>query len=313
MSVHPIIQKLQTSYSEDLLPAADTSSHWQQYGNLTKASISEDGPELEGVGFGDFKRTRFEWLRSLIGRWYFRSVTSKIDSYSTVQAEARELASDLGIGFTYEAWRQAVSVAVLKDHWEERNLEPKTFALIGDGYGFCGALIRRIIPNTKLLQVDLPKILIFQVDTISRADPDAKLALLAESQDADVVFACPSAIESYSSGIDCAINMASMGEMTHRSILQYFDFLRKRSRDGSHFYCVNRDSKTHPDGTVIRFDDYPWKETDETFLDGVCPYYTHYWSSRGSSTGPRIAGLRIPYLVEFEGPLRHRLVRLASE
>jgi hypothetical protein len=313
MGVHPIIRELLNSEEVDLLPTADTSSHWQRHGNSTEAILSEDDLKLSGVGFGDFEAGSLERISSFFGRWPYRKVISGIKAYAEVQRAARLLASGLGLGFTFDAWRNAVLLAVLKDHWDAHKTCPKTFAMIGDGYGFCGALIRRVVPRARLLLIDLPKIMVFQVRTLQRSDPDAKMGLLSESQDVDVMFARPSEIESYSSDIDCAINMASMGEMTHESIIQYFGFLRKRSRVGSRFYCVNRESKSHPDGTVIRFDHYPWKEADETYLDGICPYSTHYWSSRVSGTGPRIAGFHIPFLQRFDGPFRHRLVRLASE
>jgi len=178
MAVHPIIRELLSS-EQDLLPATDTSSHWQRHGSSTKVSLAEDDLELSGVGFGEFEAGRLEGFSSLVGRWSYRGVTSGIKAYPEVQAAARRLASDLGFGFTFDAWRNAVLLAVLKDHWEAHELEPKTFVTIGDGYGFCGALIRRLVPRARLLQIDLPKILVFQVSTLLKSDPDAKLALPA--------------------------------------------------------------------------------------------------------------------------------------
>ena len=62
------------------------------------------------------------------------------------------------------------------------------------------------------------------------------------------MFVLPQAVEDITETIDCAINIASMGEMSDSSIRSYFTFLRRRSAAHSRFYCVNRLRKDLPGG-----------------------------------------------------------------
>ena len=101
--------------------------------------------------------------------------------------------------------------------------------------------------------------------------------------------------------------------MSCRSIVGCFTWLRRRSHAQSRLYCVNREEKALPGGEVRRFADYPWQPDDEVFLDGPCPYYTHYLSRSMRPRGPTLLGLRVPFINYFDGPMRHRLVRLAPE
>lgn len=104
-----------------------------------------------------------------------------------------------------------------------------------------------------------------------------------------------------------------MQEMTRFSIETYFRFLRRRSQPQSRFYCVNRARKTLVGGEVNEFAAYPWRPEDEVFLDGPCPYYTHYLAPYTTACGPRILGLHLPCVNTFDGLHWHRLVRLAPE
>ena len=91
-----------------------------------------------------------------------------------------------------------------------------------------------------------------------------------------VFFVAPQHAELIPEKIDCAFNIASMGEMSEFSISAYFTFLRRRSSMNSRFYCVNRSEKQLPGGEVTRFADYPWNEDDMVFIDGPCPYNWEY-------------------------------------
>lgn len=96
--------------------------------------------------------------------------------------------------------------------------------------------------------------------------------------------------------IDCAISIASMQEMNEVSIAAYFTFLRWRSKPSSRFYCVNRLQKELPGGEVTSFYAYPWREDDEVFMDGPCPYYTHFFAPYTIPNGPRLFGVRVPFI-----------------
>ena len=206
-------------------------------------------------------------------------------------------------------------VAVLAGHWERHQLAPRTFAMIGDGNGFLGALIRRVVPEARMYCIDLPKALVFQAAIHQRADARASMGRVAGpgASEASITFVLPQEIDQVPDMIDCAVNVASLQEMNRRSIEGYFTWLRRRSRPQSRFYCVNREEKSLPGGEVARFAEYPWRSDDEVWLDGPCLYYTHYLSRRSSPEGPRLLGRRVPFINYFEGSMRHRLVHLAPE
>jgi hypothetical protein len=208
-----------------------------------------------------------------------------------------------------------VALAVLAGHWAAHHLAPQTFALLGDGYGFLGALIRRWHRPARVYCIDLPKMLVFQAATHLRAEPGAHLAVMAGGAGAagEVTFVAPDDIGGVEGPLDCAVSMASFQEMNRASIEAYFAFLRQRSGPQSRLYCVNREEKTLPGGEVARFADYPWDPDDEVFLDGPCPYYRHFLARATLANGPRWLGWRVPFVNHFDGPMRHRLVRLAGK
>ena len=85
-------------------------------------------------------------------------------------------------------------------------------------------------------------------------------------------------------------------------INNYFDAMRTITV-GSYFYCVNREEKTLPDGSVIRFNDYPWQSSEIPVggIDGLCPWYQEYPSSSPTFWKP------------FDGPHLHRLIKLDTK
>jgi hypothetical protein len=305
-----VVRDLVEIAAKDPLPDDHTSSHWKHFGAETSVTEDGEGLRLQGIGFGQMTTGRRGRVAGLIGRWSFRRVTQALDSFPRVYGLAKNLADDLSADLTFDVWRQAVSLALLQDHWAAHQLHPTTFALIGEGYGFLGALIRRAIPEARIYYIDLPKILVFQADTHRKADPEAKMTLLQNGVD-EICFVLPHQIEQISDTIDCAINIASMGEMTETSIASYFEFLRRRSGPGSRFYCANRASKELPGGEVTEFSSYPWLAEDRVYLEGDCPYLSHYWSPETLTDGPRIGGLRVPFLNYFDGEFVQRLVHLS--
>ena len=219
--VHPIIAELCDIAKRDPLPPDHTSSHWAVYGEQTRAEIDKDGLHLHGVGFGDYQRRLLQWLPGIVGRWSHRKASSECRSFADTHTTAIRLARDLSLGYTYDVWRQTVALSVLRDHWEEYDLQPQSFLMIGDGHGFLGALVRRVIPDAHIYSVDLPKMMVFQAVTYAHSDPVACLNVGA-SAESDVDFLKPEDIESLPSEIDCAVNVASMAEMKAESIHSYF-------------------------------------------------------------------------------------------
>lgn len=299
--------------NQDPFPLEDTSSHWQLYGPQSIIEPRGDSLYLSGQGFGGvYAPSRIRRTLNTIERFAYWRITRQIKSYRSIFKTATQLARCLSFDMTFDVWKQSVVLATLKDHWIEYNLEPKQFALIGDGYGFLGALIRALIPNACIYNIDLPKTLVFQAFTHSSLFPTRVTSVMSTARgQADTTFVLPQDIELIPNQIDCAINVASMGEMAKSSIESYFRFLRARSKSSSRFYCVNRERKELPGGEVTIFADYPWSLEDDIFLDGVCPYY-RFVLGRTQPNGPNIFGIRVPLINHFDGLVMHRLCHLES-
>lgn len=312
--MNSVIESLLQIVRTDPLPPAHTSSHWQRYGRETTVERRGDELVLRASGFEaiDPRGVRSRALH-LVERLSYRSVTSRLRNYPSVWQAAKRLAFDLSGIPNFNVLKSACALAVLTDHWAAYGLSPKVFVLIGDGYGFLGALIRRHLPGTRLYCVDLPKMLVFQARIHELADDGTSMSVLSKAGGglADIMFVLPQDVEMISEKVDCAINIASMQEMNPPNIAGYFTFLRRRSTPHSRFYCVNRRCKELPDGEIVRFYDYPWQGDDEVFIDGVCPYYTHFFAPYTLPNGPRIFGVRIPCVNYFDGVVMHRLARLA--
>ncbi|MBI3011704.1 MAG: hypothetical protein HYY58_04355 [Candidatus Omnitrophica bacterium] len=316
--MNSVIERLMDVVEHDPAPAVYTSSYWQEYTARNTVRLEEGQLVLRGFGIGDVGRPGLPGrLLHQLERLSYRRLTTSLPQYPAVWRRTTRLARQMRFGLTFDVWKSAVILTLLADHWKDARLSPRTCAMIGDGYGFLGALIRHYVPGIRMYCIDLPKTLVFQADTHQRADPRVRISFLAqqggteEGPPAELALVLPQAIERVSDPIDCAINVASMQEMNAATIQTYFAFLRRRSGPESRFYCVNRVEKILPGGEVARFADYPWHDRDEVFLDGVCPYYTHYLSRYRGAHGPTVCGIRVPWVSCFDGEHRHRLVRLA--
>jgi hypothetical protein len=314
-----VAQQLLGLAEQDQLPAGHVSSYWRQVGALNRVQRGRGRMVLEDRGIGDVRPCGpLGSALHAVERLSYRRVTRALPSYGPVWETAKRLARRLSYGLTYDVWRYAVGLAVLVEHWNRQGVTPRVVAVIGDGHGFFGALVRAWVQESRLYSVDLPKSLVFQLRTHRRADPSVRAAVLAggwgdAQQHAQLVLALPPAIEAIPGPIDCAVSMASLQEMTPYSIQGYFRFLRRRSAPASHFYCVNRVRKDLPGGAINRFEDYPWRADDRVFLDGPCPYYTHFLTLGPVAGEPRVWGWRRPLIGRFEGRIVHRLAHLAPE
>ncbi len=112
----------------------------------------------------------------------------------------------------------------------------------------------------KSLIVDLPEILTLSSALIMTLFPDKRICLPNEIDDDtdlenyDFVLIFPNQIER-SKLLDCdlAINISSFMEMRLDEVRRYFQLITNQLRNGSFFYCRNRDKET-----LLK--DYPWGE-----------------------------------------------------
>lgn len=155
--MNAVIESLLQIVDANPLPAGHTSSHWQRHGSETIVERRGGELVLRASGFETVHagRVRSRVLHGL-ERLSYRLVTSRLRSYPAVWRVAKGLASDLSGTPNFNVFKSACALTVLADHWAAHGLAPKTFVLIGDGYGFLGALIRRYLGGVQLYCVVHP-------------------------------------------------------------------------------------------------------------------------------------------------------------
>jgi len=296
-----VLQHLLRQAEADPLPAAHTSAHWRHYGPKTRIERRDGKLSLQAFGFDAAKEHYLLKPLRFAERVSYRSVSRNYRHYESAWKAGAQVAYDMGGAITFNAFAAILASALLMDHFEDNRISPRTAVIIGDGAGFLGALLRRLMPDLRLYLIDLPKMLVFQAHAHLLT---SKVPLAAAgggaATEAKTVFLSPDAVEQIEETLDLAVNIDSMQEMNPASVSDYFRFLRARSGSQSRFYCLNRESKVFSDGTASIFSEYPWRSGDQIFLNESCPFHTHFLDWRP------------PFYHRFDGPSRHRLVRLES-
>lgn len=273
----------------------------------------QDG-EFQGLrGFGGHAPSP-SWLRRAAHRLLqrpFRQMGRALVHFERVDRAAAQIVRMQDRTYDLDALRQALTTALLLEKVPARLAPSATVAVIGDGFGMLAALLLLLAPGIRVVSVNLSRTLLVDLVYLSRALPALKFALATDAsslsalrsdqearvialraQDAPLLAAC---------GPDLAVNVVSMQEMDPPVIAGYFKALRAGDGPPVAFYCCNREEKTLPDGTVVRFDSYPWSAADEVLLDEACPWSQEYYS------------WRFPFYRRYDGPIRHRLALLARE
>lgn len=289
------------------------SSHWRQLHKDAKVVFDKDNlVSLTACGFGDLQNHSIVYLFfSWITIFCYLAILQQRNKILALFPAAMKLSREMGLNFTYDAFRQVCALAVLEPYLKKTDLRIMN---IGDGYGFLSALIKKQYPQAKISLVDLGKTLLFQAHYCQRAFPQARFYLVkkneAVDQQADFVLCPAEDLEVLGSQkFDVALNIASMQEMNSPTIKSYFDFLRQTMSPDGVFYCCNRQEKVMPGGEVSRLAEYPWQKNDKHLLDEVCPWYRFFLSSHRARRGPTIANQRVLFVNYFDGTIAHRLTQ----
>jgi hypothetical protein len=219
---------------------------------------------------------------ALLGLWRFRH-------YREIRRLGETVASRTNRMFTYDILRQVLSLALIREHMSLDGEGPGAL-VIGDGLGVMTSLLALAAPRRKIVVVNLIKSLFLDVTYIRRAAPDATVALAETEADMDRALADPIvrviAVQADDAGlirrapIGLAVNIVSMQEMNPDVVAAYFSILRENPAAETVFYCANRLAKPLPDGTVVRFADYPWRANDTVLVDAVCTWAQWTYSRR---------------------------------
>ena len=286
-----------------------TSSYWRQ---MHADFAYADGTLLSAKGFG----TRTPRAVGLLGplHWWlqrpFRADGENFPAFAKFLAAGKTVARRHGRAFDYDALRQVLTVSLIDAVVPQALSGDGVVAVIGDGFAMLSSLFLLANDRTRVVLVNLTKTLLVDLIYFSKAFPDTGLALARDSDEMSVALADPEvrliAVQAdncdllRTAPVTLAANLASMQEMNPSVIARYFGALRATPSPETLFYCCNRVEKTLPDGTVVRFADYPWHDDDRVLLDGPCPWHRCYYS------------IHPPFYREFDGPVRHRLAVLTK-
>lgn len=307
-------QQIFDHLNENLVSDPGASSHWQKYHDRFEFT----GNGFKGVeGFGGRAQppnvlSRF--VHRALQRPY-RAMGAHYPGFEAIDALADRITSAQGRDYNLDVLRQAISLSMLLQFVTHADGESIRACVIGDGFATMTSLLVEsraaaqvvLVNLSKTLMVDLWYLrklwgseaffhkvrLVTDLAGYEAATMDNEVAVIA-------VEARNSRLLSFGS-IGLAVNIASMQEMDPPVIAEYFRQLRASSlktAGGTVFYCCNRVEKRLPDGTMVRFSEYPWREGDAILMDEDCPWHQTYYTARP------------PFFRPYDGPIKHRVARL---
>lgn len=186
-----------------------------------------------------------------------------------------------------------------------QRINPKeaTICIIGDGASnFVSLSFAEATKFRKIISINLSEVHLVETELLLKGGIDELQLAVVDSEESAHQFAqsrvkvaivsADDAKYLSSLNIDVFVNMSSMQEMTKTAIADYFRLIKSAN---GYFYCCNREEKKLPDGTVIRFSEYPW-DNAKFLMNEVCP-----WMLRTINTTR-------PFIRRQE-PHRHALVK----
>lgn len=298
-----ILERLYSDYYLKNIVSDVTSSYWKEYGSQSRIIKHKDDFRMSGLGFGTFcPRVSLKRIKYLLPHFLVKSLFRKYNPDDKIKFFGLEIVKKQGRALDFDSVKQILIASLLCEC--DIFQQCRVIAVIGDGYGFMTSLVKMICPSATVISVNLGKILMFDIFYAKKVLPDENTILLNEKMNADVlrknsvVFLEAEKFDLlFGLPIDLFINIASMQEMDMNTIKAYFDMMRSGAGKG-YFYCCNRVEKQLPDGTTIRFLNYPWHSKDEMIVDELCPWYQKYPISHP------------PFWKLLDGPTYHRLLKL---
>lgn len=295
---------------------AAASSHWRNEDKLESHPLVVDPlnfdlKKTDSTAFGPLGgiSAKVSWKHRFMHRLLqlpLRALGLGFSSFRAADKIAADIAQIQGRAYDKDLLRHTLTLALLQQHLG-RTLDDGTIAVIGDGFANMSALLLSAHPKAKVILVNLHKSLLFDCVFLRKALPDINIRLvqsetemaeaLAASDVQCIALAAENAALMDVAPITLGINILSMMEMDPPVTAAYFDLLRRAPAEKTAFYCCNRIEKTLPDGTVTRFDAYPWDTEDEIIVDAMCR-----WT--------RLAYHGRPPFYYLSNPARHRLAYL---
>jgi len=285
-----------------------SSSYWQDMHAYLR---NPDAGQLMPQGFGAHtpRPTPLRRLLHHLLQRRYRNMARHFSTFPRINAAAADLADRQGRFYDLDLLRQAISLSCAADRIGGDALAGGKVCVIGDGFAAMTSLALAALPASRVYLVNLTPTLFFDLSYFRKAWPGEDFALvtsaegLRQAQEKNLRLI---AIQADNQAllaeceIDLVVNIASMQEMNPPVIRAYFDAIRASRGDHPlYFFCCNRERKVLPDGTIVAFDEFPWRTEDDLLIDGLCPWHQDYYT------------LRPPFRHPYDGPHRYRLARMA--
>lgn len=290
-------------YGQDSVSTRATSSHWEKFGKGQRAEYTDHSClSIEGLGFGDYENSKNLRIRDRFIN-IFATITSKITIYTLpkhLRRVVKNLAEKTDRVVNQDFIRLAKSAESIVHHIETH--KSKRILIIGDGWGTLGCLLKEIHPELVIVQVNLGRSLLFDLAFSSKALSKYEHCLitkLSEIQDEDFSYMPAEELSLENADIELFIAIASFQEMDIEIVNEYLNLIRKQDVI-SYLYSANRISKTLPDGSIIRKEDYGWSSHDEIIFER-----TPWWLNWGVRRRP-------PFLFRMDGKIDETLVQISN-
>lgn len=151
-----ILNELYKKFYLNKTNSEQTSSFWEQLNKLQIVSKTNSNFELGGCGFGEFIKDNFlNNLKNIPSKIFIKRMLRNCDK--EIINDTKWISKNTSRLFTYDLARQALILNKLKSSFN--NIDDKTFCIIGDGYGALVCIIKKHFPNSKIISVNLGKIL----------------------------------------------------------------------------------------------------------------------------------------------------------
>ena len=281
-----------------------SSSHWNKYHENFRYELNS----LKGVqGFGHLNKN-YGFISDYIHKFFqkkYRKIASQNLLFKQIDYSAVNITKIQKRANNLDVLRQTLTIDFINQKIDFKKINK--IVVIGDGFGTMTTLLTEnnfskqifLVNLRKTLLVDLVYIkmvigdkrfdeeivLIDDIKCLSKIDNKHKIIAL-EAENYNIL----SFIEK-----DLVINIASFQEMDLLVIKNYFEYLYNQKNKSFYLYLCNREEKFLPDGSLIKFKDYPFNPKDSIIIDELCPWHQDFYT------------FKPPFKRIYDGPTRHQL------
>mgnify|MGYP006131790653 CR=1 FL=1 len=294
-----------------------SSSYWDHY----HSDFHFDGQNFSGIKMlGDshynsstIKKLSNKLVDKLLLPTYYKYASNK-QRFNELNRISNKISKMTNYRHNISSVRHSLTLDFLLESLGPKLKKNSNICVIGDGYANMSSLLIASKSASKVFLINLTKSLLLDLVSLKKAFPSSKfldsICLVSDKKSLIESFDVKYKIVAISSmnyellqycPIDLVININSMQEINKDITKKYFDYMRViASKRTLFFYCCNRELKKLNDGAIIDFFKYPWKDSDEIIVDELCPWQKKYYS------------IKPPFFHNYDGPVRHRLVRLSK-